>query len=48
MESAFRYVAMHNVPPAFAEFRKAEAFRFRPTSAHARVVATKEVVHFAI
>ena len=42
----FRYVAMHNVPPAFVELRKGEPFRFPPTSAHARVVATKEVVHF--
>ena len=42
----FRYVAMHNVPPAFAELRKREGFRYPPTSAHGRVVATKEVVHF--
>ena len=43
----FRTVATHNVPPAFAELRKREPFRPRPGNAHARVVATKELVHFA-
>ena len=41
----FRHVAMHNVPPAFEESRK-EPFRPHPGSAHARVVANKEVAHF--
>ena len=43
----FRTVAIHNVPPAFAELRKREPFQPRPGNAHARVVATKELVHFA-
>src|SRR5215469_8853670 len=42
----FRTVATHNVPLEFAELRKREPYR--PTgSAHARLVATKEVVHVA-
>ena len=41
----FRHVAMHNAPPAFAELRK-EPFRPHRGSAHARVVANKEVAHF--
>jgi GAF domain-containing protein len=43
----FRTVATHNVPLAFAESRKREPFRPHLGSAHARVVATKEVVHLA-
>ena len=43
----FRTVATHNVPPAFAELRKREPFRPPPGNAHARVVATKELVHIA-
>jgi GAF domain-containing protein/anti-sigma regulatory factor (Ser/Thr protein kinase) len=42
----FRAVATHNLPRAFSEMRKREPFRPPPGSAHARVVATKEVVHF--
>jgi GAF domain-containing protein len=43
----FRNVATHNMPPAFAELRKREPFRPAAGSAHARVVATKEVIHLA-
>jgi len=42
----FRAVSIHNVPRAFSEFRKREPLRPPQGSAHARVVATKEVVHF--
>jgi signal transduction histidine kinase/putative methionine-R-sulfoxide reductase with GAF domain len=41
----FRTVATHNVPLEFAELRKREPFR--PIGTHARLVATKEVVHLA-
>jgi two-component system, NtrC family, sensor kinase len=41
----FRTVATHNVPLEFAELRKRAPFL--PTGTHARLVATKEVVHLA-
>src|SRR5262249_40627211 len=41
---AFHLAAAHNAPPAFIE-ACGEPFRAPPGSAHARVVATKEVVH---
>ena len=44
----FRTVATHNVPPAFAELRRKElTFRPPPGSAHACMMATKEVAHIA-
>ena len=44
----FCTVATHNVPPAFAELRRGEpTFRPPPGSAHARMIATKEVVRIA-
>jgi GAF domain-containing protein/anti-sigma regulatory factor (Ser/Thr protein kinase) len=44
----FRTVSMHNAPPAFAEARTREpTIRLLPGSAHARVVATKEIAHIA-
>jgi GAF domain-containing protein len=43
----FHNVATHNVPLAFAELRKREPFGPATGSAHARVVATKEVIHLA-
>jgi GAF domain-containing protein len=43
-EEVFRIVAVHDVPPAFAE-RHSSEFHPHPMSAHARVVATKKVVH---
>src|SRR5262249_46893911 len=45
---AFRMVAMHDVPPAFAEKRWREpVFRPRPETALARVATTKQVVQIA-
>jgi signal transduction histidine kinase len=41
----FRTVATHNVPLEFAESRKREPFRPPTGSAHARIVATKEIAH---
>src|SRR5262249_2236223 len=41
---AFHLAAAHNAPPEFVE-ACGEPFRAPPGSAHARVVATKEVVH---
>jgi GAF domain-containing protein len=43
----FHNVATHNAPLALAELRKREPFRPTPGSPHARVVATKEVIHLA-
>jgi signal transduction histidine kinase len=43
----FRNVATHNAPLALAELRQREPFRPTTGSPHARVVATKEVVHVA-
>src|SRR5262249_44144331 len=45
---AFRMVAMHDVPPAFAEKRRREpVFRPSPETALARVATTKQVVQIA-
>jgi signal transduction histidine kinase len=45
---AFRTVAMHNAPPAWAEWRSREPLvRPGPLSAFARLVRTKQVVHIA-
>jgi len=41
----FRIVAVHNVPPAFAETRLHELIRPHPRGGHAEVIRTKEVVH---
>src|SRR5262249_50112282 len=41
----FHLAAAHNAPPAFIEAAGRELFRPPPGSAHARVVATKDVVH---
>jgi two-component system, NtrC family, sensor kinase len=46
--TAFRIVAMHNVPPAFAEFRRRNpVFRANPRIALARAAATKQTVQIA-
>jgi two-component system, NtrC family, sensor kinase len=46
--SAFRIVAMHNVPPAFAELRRRNpVFRANPRIALARAAATKQTVQIA-
>ena len=42
---AFRLVATHNTPPAFAEARKRLPVRPPPNSVFERIVATKTVVH---
>jgi class 3 adenylate cyclase len=43
---ALRIVAMHNVPPAFAEFRQREPlFHPGPLSPPARIAATKKMLH---
>jgi len=44
---AFRNVAAHNVPPAYAEMRRREPLRPHPGTAHAEVVKTKQVVHIS-
>src|SRR5262245_57719513 len=43
----FRTVAVHNVPPAYAEKRRREPLRPHPGTAHAEVVRTKQVVHIS-
>jgi GAF domain-containing protein/two-component sensor histidine kinase len=43
----FRTVAVHNVPPAYAEMRRREPLRPHPGTAHAEVVKTKQVVHIS-
>jgi signal transduction histidine kinase/CheY-like chemotaxis protein/HAMP domain-containing protein len=44
----FRNVAMHNVPPAFAELRRREPeFNPAPQTGLGRAAATKEMVHIA-
>jgi GAF domain-containing protein len=43
----FRTVAVHNVPPAYAEMRRREPLRPHPGTAHAEVVRTKQVVHIS-
>jgi GAF domain-containing protein len=46
--SAFRVVAMHNAPPAFAEMRRRNpVFRAHPRTALARAAATKLTVQIA-
>src|SRR4029450_9830721 len=43
---AFRTVAMHNVPPAFAEMRRGDSiFRPSPGTGIGRAAHTKQVVH---
>jgi GAF domain-containing protein len=42
---AFRLVAAHNTPVAFAESRKRAPFRPRPSHPFSRMVATKQVIH---
>src|SRR5262249_54691653 len=42
---AFRIMAVHNVPLAFAETRLHELIRPHPRGGHAQLVRTKEVVH---
>ena len=42
---ALQLVATHNMPPAFAEYRRRSPFRPSPKTAAARMVATKAVVH---
>jgi two-component system NtrC family sensor kinase len=43
---AFRHVAMHNPPPAFAELRRRDpVVDASPRTSAGRVVATKQVVH---
>ena len=44
---AFPTVAVHNVPPAYAEMRRREPIRPHPGTAHAEVVRTKQVVHIS-
>ena len=44
---AFRTVAVHKVPPAYAERRRREPLRPHPGTAHAEVVRTKQVVHIS-
>jgi signal transduction histidine kinase len=46
--SAFRVVAMHNAPPAYAELRRRNpVFRANPRTALARAAATKQTVQIA-
>src|SRR5262249_31868048 len=46
--SSFRIVSMHNVPPAFAEFRRRNpVFRANPRIALARAAARKQTVQIA-
>src|SRR5262245_53676389 len=42
---AFRTVALHNAPPAFAEIRKRGPIRPGPKAALTRILRTKQVVH---
>ena len=42
---AYRHVALHNVPPAYAAFRQGMVIRPDPRSSLGRVASTKEVVH---
>jgi two-component system NtrC family sensor kinase len=43
--SVFEIAAHYNVPPAFAESRLHKVIRPHPSSAHAKVIQTKQVVH---
>src|SRR5262249_53676418 len=42
---AFRIMAVHNVPPAYAETRLHELIRPHPRGGHPQMVRTREVVH---
>jgi GAF domain-containing protein len=42
---AFRNVALHNVPPAYADVRMREPFRPHPKAGLAHVARTKEIAH---
>ena len=42
---AFRNVAFHNVPPAFADLRLREPFRPHPNAGLAHVARTKQIAH---
>jgi signal transduction histidine kinase/DNA-binding response OmpR family regulator len=42
---AYRHVALHNVPPAYAAFRQGMVIRPDPRSSLGQVASTKEVVH---
>ena len=44
---AFRLVATHNMPPAYAEARRRSPFRPGPKHPFGRMIATKAVVHIA-
>ena len=44
-DDALHLVATHNMPPAFAEYRRRSPLRPSPKTATARMVATKAVVH---
>ena len=44
---AFRLVAAHNTPVAFAEIRKRAPFRPRPSHPFSHMAATKQVIHVA-
>ena len=44
---AFRLVAAHNTPLAFAASRRAGPFRPKPSHPFSRMVATKQVIHVA-
>jgi GAF domain-containing protein len=44
-DGKFRVAAMHNVPHAYAEFRRREPVIDGPHTASARLVANKEVIH---
>ena len=44
-DSAFRTVATHNLPPAYAQRVAWHGFRAHPLSAHGRVTTTKQFVH---
>jgi len=43
----FRNVAIHNVPPAYAEMRRRSPARLGPGTAHAEVVRTKQIAHIS-
>jgi len=43
---ALHLVATHNVPPAFAEFRKRTPFRPGPDNPISRMLMTKSLLHF--
>ncbi|MCE3258089.1 MAG: Adenylate cyclase [Nitrobacter vulgaris] len=46
-DGAFRLVAMHNAPPAYAEARRRAPVRPRPGTGLGQVAITKQVVHVA-